>query len=99
MFGVEPRDFYITDHAKYSGDDHSARDLPHGSWVSINFRGNGSGKRVSTGASKKTDEEKTKDEIIDELKRVIDITLKNVGWIPKSTRVPTCIGTYQAVGR
>ena len=42
--------------------DHSARDLPHGSWVSINFRGHGSGNRAA--ASPKYDcatkEEKVK---------------------------------------
>ena len=52
MFGVEPIDFYITCYAKYVKDEHSARDLPHGSWVSINFRGHGSGKRAKSSAAK-----------------------------------------------
>ena len=46
MFGVETNDFYLAYHSKYIKDEHYARDLPHGAWVSINFRGHGSGKRV-----------------------------------------------------
>ncbi|MFM7980536.1 MAG: hypothetical protein ACKPKO_14585, partial [Candidatus Fonsibacter sp.] len=41
MFGVDPRDFYIAYHAKYIKNEHRARDLPHGAWISINFRCHG----------------------------------------------------------
>ena len=46
MFGLETIDFYLAYHSKYIKDEHYARDLPHGAWVSINFRGHGSGKRA-----------------------------------------------------
>ena len=88
---MEPIDFYLAYHSKSIKDEHCARDLPHGAWVSINFRGHGSGKRASTGAAKKTEEEKSKDEIIDELKHVIDNTLKNVG-SPKSLEFQQALG-------
>ena len=52
MFGVEPIDFYLAYHSKYIKDEHYARDLPHGAWVSISFRGHGSGKRAASGSSK-----------------------------------------------
>ncbi|MFM7982972.1 MAG: hypothetical protein ACKPKO_26980, partial [Candidatus Fonsibacter sp.] len=50
MFGLKLRDFYITHYSKYIKDDHRARDLPNGSWISINFRGHGGGKRAATGS-------------------------------------------------
>jgi len=37
---------------KYIKYEHSARDLAHGAWVSINFRGRGSGKRAMSSAAK-----------------------------------------------
>ena len=58
MFGVEPNDFYITYHAKYIKDDHRARDLPHGAFVSINFRLHGSGKRAATSSGAYKDKDK-----------------------------------------
>ena len=45
MIAVKPNDFYLAYHSKYIKDEHSAREIPHGAWVSINFRGHGSGKR------------------------------------------------------
>ena len=59
--------------------------------MSINFRGHGGGKRVFTGAAKQTEVDKTKDEIIDDLKRFIDITFKNVG-SPKSLEFQHALG-------
>ena len=56
MFGVEPNDFYITYHARYIKYENIARDLPHGAWVSINFRLHGSGKRASSSAAKENKE-------------------------------------------
>ena len=44
--------FYLAYHSKYIKDDHRARDLPHGAWVSVNFRGHGSGKRPASSAGK-----------------------------------------------
>ena len=60
MFGVEPRDFYITYHAKYIKYDHRSKDLPHGTFVSTNFRLCGSGRRAATssGAHKDKDNKK-----------------------------------------
>ena len=52
----------------------------------------GGGKRGSSRASNRTaEEEKNKDEIIDELKHVIDITLKNIG-TPKSVEFQQAMG-------
>ena len=52
---------------KYIKYDHRARDLPHGAWVSINFRAHGGGKRAR-GAKKKDDEvEQSRDDIIDDI--------------------------------
>ena len=49
--------FYLAYHSKYIKDNRRARDLPHGAWVSVNFRGHGSGKRAasSSGAYKDKD--------------------------------------------
>ena len=44
MFGVDPQSFYIAYYSKYIRDEFRARDLPHGAWVSINFRLRGGGK-------------------------------------------------------
>ena len=52
MFGVGPRDFYITYYTKYIKDDLVARELPNGSCVSINFRAHGGGKRAASSSSK-----------------------------------------------
>ncbi|MFM7979783.1 MAG: hypothetical protein ACKPKO_10745, partial [Candidatus Fonsibacter sp.] len=50
MFGVDPLDFYIAHQIKFVRDEFRARDLPHGAWVSINFRSFGGGKRPSVGS-------------------------------------------------
>ena len=58
---------------KYIKDDHRARDLPHGAWVSINFRGHGSGKRGrATGAK---DDKLTKAAKIDMKKQELMVVM------------------------
>ncbi|MFM7983394.1 MAG: hypothetical protein ACKPKO_29130, partial [Candidatus Fonsibacter sp.] len=66
MFGVDPLDFYIAYHAKYIKDEHCARDLPNGAWISTNFRCHGGGKRAASSTTKSSagksaqDKEKSK---------------------------------------
>ncbi|MFM7979381.1 MAG: hypothetical protein ACKPKO_08710, partial [Candidatus Fonsibacter sp.] len=92
MFGTKRTEFWLTCQGRLIEPTKRARDYAHGTWVSINFRCHGGGKRGSSGASKRAaEDEKTKDEIIDELKRAIDITLKQIG-SPKSIEFQQALG-------
>jgi hypothetical protein len=81
MIAVKPNDFYLAYHSKYIKYDHRARDLPHGAWVSINFRGHGRGKRAKSSTAAKEDNSLTRAERIDMKKKelfVIMLQLKEL---------------------
>ena len=87
IFGVEPIDFYITYHAKYIKDEHSARDLPHGAWVSINFRGHGSGRRAKSSAAKE-DSNLTRVERIEMKKKELFVVMLSIERAEPQRNVP-----------
>ncbi|MFM7979005.1 MAG: hypothetical protein ACKPKO_06775, partial [Candidatus Fonsibacter sp.] len=72
---MDPLDFYITHQIKYIRDEFRARDLPHGAWVSINFRGHGSGKRAKSSTAAKDDTSLTRPEMIEMKKKELFVVM------------------------
>ena len=57
MFGLEQTDFWVTYHGRKCEPRTLAYSLPHAAWLSINFRGYGSGKRAKSTTGKTIDKE------------------------------------------
>jgi hypothetical protein len=81
---------------KYIKDDHRAGDLPHGAWVSINFRGHGGGKRAALRTEPKEDqltkEEKIKDKVADLQLTLFQLHSLNNTWAnPIATHIEEAI--------
>jgi hypothetical protein len=94
MFGLNYTDFYVTYQGRPCQPQTLAYSLPHAAWISINFRGYGSGKRAASATGKN---KATKEEINDKLQNDVDVyllQLKNCNQHPVASVVYSHLQTF-----